>query len=170
MANPRVMAAHVENWNTWRRRDFARVDDTEAFHLGALAPTAVVALENAGTKLSSADVVVTAERFKHLARDTKAEGGRALYTADLARLPEIIASPRAVLRDRKKPDDLLLVFDPVDEARKGKVVVRVNYWKYVKLDGGEKRKIKSISVRSAGYVGKRNLGSPLHDLIEGEIE
>ena len=77
----------------------------------------------------------------------------ALDDDDIDRWPEIFASPDEVLYDTERPGDLIYVFTPSnDVARKGKVVVRINYTARIAIDGAPRRNVTTNSVRSAGYV------------------
>ena len=94
-----------------------------------------------------------------MTRDAKRDRGQALDDADLDRLPEILAEPRAVLLDTEgKSPALLYVFDG---ERSGKIVVRVNF--------ATSRKGQTNAIRTAGYVHEDHLRGRRHVLIEGEI-
>ena len=98
----------------------------------------------------------------HMTRDAKRARATALADDDLDRLPEIIARPKAVLfEEARKGPTLLYVFDPLEDTRRGKIAVRVNF---------ATAKGKTNAVRTAGYVEAKNLRDQRHTLIEGELE
>ena len=95
----------------------------------------------------------------HLGHLTRAT---ALTNADLDRLPEIMAEPRAVLFEtQKRGSTLLYVFDPIEDTRKGKIAVRVNF---------ARRKGATNAVRTAGYVDSGNLRESRYTIIEGSVD
>ena len=98
-------------------------------------------------------------------------GGAALDDADLDRLPAIIARPHAVLHDTERPGELLYVFEPaIEDGRKGKVIVRVNFTDRLKLDGADRASVTTNSVRSAGYVQARDLPESRYRPVQGAVE
>ena len=100
----------------------------------------------------------------HTTRPAKRARGQALTDADLDRIPEILAEPRAVLFDDATKDSALLyVFDPLDDERRGKIVVRLDF-------AAAKSEGVTNAVRSAGYVQAENLRDPSHTLIEGALD
>ena len=95
-----------------------------------------------------------------MTRDAKRARGQALDDADLDRLPEILADPRAVLLDTEVESPVLLyVFDG---ERSGKIVVRVNF--------ATSRKGQTNAIRTAGYVPATNLRMGRYTVIEGEVD
>ena len=96
-----------------------------------------------------------------MTRDAKRARAAALADDDLDRLPEIIARPKAVLfEEARKGPTLLYVFDPLEDTRRGKIAVRVNF---------ATTKGKTNTVRTAGYVLDDNLREPHLTLIEGAL-
>ena len=167
LARGRPLAAANRGWREWREATPGSGVDNE-FELGTLSTGVVEALG------SEAAVTITRQRVGHLLRDSKVRGLRALGQADFDRLPEIVNRPTAVLRDRNDPHMVLLTFDPIDKAaagRRGKVAVWVDYSTHRREgEGGIRRKVKTNSVRSAGYVEAHNLREPQYEVLEGEVE
>ena len=154
-----VRRALGEQWRHWRRAEPGSGEDRIA--VGALSPGVVAALAERGDPPATAAMTVDRRAL-----------GQALDDADLDRIPEILANPRAVLFEApKEGPTLLYVFDPdaaprtprQDQAdeRRGKIVVRVNF---SSAEG------VTNAVRSAGYVDARNLRDPSQTLIEGELD
>ena len=83
-------------------------------------------IESKGLTPSTNDIVIPDSRLLRMRRDTKREAGIALPESVIQRLPELLYSPKAVLweRDRK---GLLYVFDVPGDARKGKIVIKIEY-------------------------------------------
>ena len=73
--------------------------------------------------------------------------------ADLARLPDVLRRPEAVLFDgSQKTPVLLYVFSPAQESGKGKLVVKVNVYRTGRVVGKDnlKRKVRVNAVRTSG--------------------
>ena len=144
----------------------------ERFVAGGLTTTILGNLREKGIEPLSAALTVRDVEVSHMLRDAKARAttrdGRpkALSEDDVRRLPEILASPKAVLFDTEDPA-LLYVFDAPDPRRDfGKVVVRVGFEEKVRIDG-ERRTVATNSVRSGGLVDKLNLDTDRYERWEG---
>ena len=170
LARPAVLLEMVEQFRRWRRREPGYGEDRIA--VGALSPGVVAALAERGDPPATAAITVDRRAAQHMIRPARQARGQALDDADLDRIPEILAAPRAVLFEApKEGPTLLYVFDPdaaprtprQDQAdeRRGKIVVRVNF---SSAEG------VTNAVRSAGYVDARNLRDPSQTLIEGELD
>ncbi len=168
LAAPRTLAALRGNWNDWRRQGGG---SAEAFSLGAIPPASVKALAQLPEPidLQTALVTIAQRDLSHLTRETKRQRGAVLVEADLARLPDIIAQPKATLWDTRDPA-LLFVFEPTSAAAAGKVVVRVKYTDRLQLDGKPRQTLTSNAVRTAGYVAAENLQENRYVLLEGELD
>lgn len=145
------------------------------FTLGAIPPRALTRLAERGRIPESAGVTIRDVELLHLDRDAKRAArtatGRqkALPRADIERLPEIIAAPRALLWDTQDPA-MLYVFDPTDTAGTGKVVVRVDFVEKVReTASGKRRRIRTNSVRTGGVVDVAQLRSSRYELLEGGL-
>ena len=80
----------------------------------------------------------------------------------LDRLPEVLASPEAVLLDTDGAGrTLLFAFRPV-EREAGKVAVRIDF--------REGRRPLANAVRSAGYVRRSNLRDPRYVVLDGALD
>ena len=160
LARPRMLRDLGEQWRRWRRREPGYGADRIA--LGALSPQAVEALGKRGDTPGTATVTIDRRALGHMTRDAKRARASALADDDLDRLPEIIARPKAVLfEEARKGPTLLYVFDPLEDTRRGKIAVRVNF---------ATAKGKTNAVRTAGYVKERDLRDQRHTLIEGSLE
>ena len=158
LQRPSVLRALGEQWRRWRRKEPGS-DLQNRLEVGALSPMTLAALTERGAPPATVAVTVDRRALGHMTRDVKRDRGQALDDADLDRLPEILAEPRAVLLDTEgKSPVLLYVFDG---ERSGKIVVRVNY---VAAEG------QTNAIRTAGYVPARTLRDTRHTLIEGELE
>ena len=153
-----VLRALGENWRRWRRSE-PGPDLQNRFEVGALSPKTVAALTERGDAPVTVAVTVDRRALGHMTRDPRRARGQALDDADLDRLPEILAEPRAVLLDTEgKSPVLLYVFDG---ERSGKIVVRVNY---VAAEG------QTNAIRTAGYVHEESLRGRQQVLLEGEMD
>ena len=93
-----------------------------------------------------------------------------LTSADLDRLPDGIARPRAVLYDTQRRG-LVFAYDATAPAKEVvKVAVQPNMPQKLKLDGRPRELVTSHSVRTAGYVRRHNLAESRYRLIEGSLE
>ena len=159
LARPRLLREHGEQWRRWRRREPGYGADRIA--LGALSPQVVEALAERGDTPGTATVTIDRRALGHMTRDAKRARAAALADDDLDRLPEIIARPKAVLfEEARKGPTLLYVFDPLEDTRRGKIAVRVNF---ATAEG------KTNAVRTAGYILDDNLRQPHLTLIEGAL-
>ena len=133
----------------------------------ATIPAAVrTRLAELGAAPQSDTIEVTATRLRHLARGGKASAGRALLPADVQRLPELMAAPRAVLRDRST-GALVYVLDlPARPGgrqgpRLGKVVVKLG-------TRGKRGLVNAIA--TAGLESLADLRrTAVYELLDGTI-
>ena len=170
LERPRVLEALSREWREWRPVGVGGGTQHEMFVLGALSQRVMSVLrERQGVEVESASVTITRGALRHTQRDTKARRGRALDDADLDRLPEIVAHPKAVLYDREEPDTILFVFDPAGEGEAGKVVVSVGFEAH-RREAGIKRKSVSNAVRTTGYVDAANLRERRYEALDGVVE
>ena len=162
LQRPSILRALGEQWRRWRRRE-PGYEQKNRLEVGALSPATVAALTDRGSPPVTAAVTVDRRALGHMTRDARRDRGQALDDADLDRIPEILAEPRAVLFEtRPEGPTLLYVFDPLDDERRGKIAVRVNF--------ATSRKGQTNAIRTAGYVPARTLRDTRHTLIEGELE
>ena len=158
LQRPSILRALGEQWRRWRRREPGS-DLQNRLEVGELSPATVAALTERGDAPVTAAVTVDRRALGHMTRDAKRDRGQALDDADLDRIPEILADPRAVLLDTGVDDPVLLyVFDG---ERSGKIVVRVNY---VAAEG------QTNAIRTAGYVKATHLREGRYTVIEGEVD
>ena len=172
LARDPVLEALGGEWRRWRRDAAGRGRQAEAFTIGAMDWETMGWLQSGqGVEVENAAVTVTRGELSHATRADKAARGAALDDDDIDRLPAIIARPDAVLYDTERPDELLYVFEPANDAnRKGKVVVRVNFTAKLKLGGPDRAGVTTNSVRTAGYVQAGNLRDARYERIRGSVE
>ena len=113
-------------------------------------------LQALDTRPQSAAITVTQQVIQHMLRDSKVAGGRAVPAGLLRNLPDLLARPRAVLRDRRA-GDLVYVFDVPGDPRAGKLVVRLDYSQRSRVPGGQREQLVTNAIRTAGLVANRNL-------------
>lgn len=144
--------------------------DGESRIVGALSPAVLDELERRGLLPSTGAISVSSREVLHLLNDGKALDGKALDATDILRLPEIIARPIAILRDRRD-GRLLYIFEPaVRDPRDGKVVVAVEYRGRLPSPNSSRSKGTINAVRSAGYVARDILTDPaFYEIIAGEV-
>ena len=163
LSAPRSLPALSAEWRRWRAEHAGRKPAGEAFKAGALSPGTLRALAARDISPATAQIVATDRALAHMTRASKASRSAALSDADLDRLPEILARPKAVLLDTEAKgagDWLVYVFDA------GKVTIRVNFRE--KVAGG--RRIAANAVRSAGYVQPGNLREARYTVLEGSLD
>ncbi len=110
--------------------------------------------------------------MNHITRPGKVKRGATLTAEDLDNLPDNIANPLAVLRDTRSENKnmLLYVFNPLNDERRGKIVVQVNYSEKLQIGDAEREMITSNSVRTAGYVSLSDLQSDQDEILHGVLE
>ncbi len=169
-ATRRALAEDFRTWLAERVQAHPRSDGSWRA-LGALPPEVVGELARRGAEPPSAGVAITARQLGHLIRDAKAAAGKALSVADLQRLPEIVDTPEATLRDRAD-GSILLVFTPIDgqEARQGKLVIQLGFVDRVRQRDGERVRAVFNAVKSGGLVPAQALRDPArYELIDGRV-
>ena len=166
-----VMEALGDEWGRWRRGG-GRGRQAEVFTLGAMAQGTMAWLRGQkGVDVATAAITVTRRELSHATRADKVRRGAALDDDDIDRLPVIVARPDAVLYDNERPEELLYIFEPANDAgRKGKVVVRVNFTDRLAVDGADRASVTSNSVRTAGYVQAGDLPASRYERISGTVE
>ena len=172
LARGTVLDALGDEWRRWRGEAAGRGRQAEAFTVGSLRADVMGWLRREKqVEVANAAVTITRGELAHAGRASKTARGAALDAADLDRLPAIIARPEAVLYDTERPGELLYVFTPADDAaRKGKVVVRVNYTDRLKLGEAARASVTTNSVRSAGYVQAGDLPESRYEPVRGAVE
>ena len=132
--------------------------------VGALSAGVLAALEARGLAPSTARITAARRDIAHALRDRKAARGQAVSSADIDRLPEVLARPRAVLLDAGEGVPVLLyTFDaPVGGGRAGKFVIRVRR----PTDRGR----ETNRFITAGHVGIENLRGGQYTLLDGSLD
>ena len=145
----------------WRRAEpGAHAPDPTA--VGALSPSVLAALDARGLAPSTALVTAARRDIAHALRNRKVERGQAVSDADIDRLPEVLARPRAVLLDaRGNAPVLIYVFD-APGGRAGKFVVRVRR--------PADRARETNRFVTAGYVHKDALRHRRYTPLDGSLD
>lgn len=162
-ALPGLVADDFKRW-------VAGIDPTrpagEVRPIGLLSPKVVAGLKDAGREPTSAAVMIRDHDVAHMLRDAKA--GKTIGVDDIARLPEILAKPEAVLLD-VGTDGLIYVFASPDGG-KGKVVVKVDYTiKTRDPETGRRASSKTNLARTAAREDVRSLRDHArYQLLDGE--
>jgi SPP1 gp7 family putative phage head morphogenesis protein len=130
--------------------------------VGAMEPGILEAAIGAfGDPPSSAALIATDDQLRHALRDTKG-----LPDDLVARLPAIVAAPKAVLLDTQDPALLY-----VAEAAGGqlvKFVWRLDFTRQIRA-GARRAKAPMNDFRTAGLVDAGDLKQPRYHLVEGAI-
>jgi len=129
---------------------------------GALSPDVVEALLARGIVPASAAITVTQKRVMHMLRDVKSAK---VPTGLLRDLPQMLRSPRAVLRDQDN-GTLLYVFDAGDQP--AKLIVQLDFRSKARRDA-KSEEIITNAVRTAGLVEEHNLREPRLELLAGSL-
>ena len=173
LGNPRALPALSAEWRRWRALRSGCKPAGEAFEAGALPLPVVDALRKRGVEPATAQVAIWDARLEHLTD----KGGRAaaLDGADLDRLPEILARPKAVLLDTsdeaKGGPWLVFAFDPAADGREaGKAMVWANFTRDARKDGAARARLAANAVRSAGYLRWADLRERRYVVLDGALE
>ncbi|MHC8441066.1 MAG: PBECR3 domain-containing polyvalent protein [Candidatus Eutrophobiaceae bacterium] len=111
---------------------------------------------------SNAAILLSDKQISHMLREKKKERGTAFSQDDIQRIPNIIASPEAILYDKEDPA-LLYVFSSQEKKRKGKLVVRIDRRATI-------QKAVNNEVRTGGLINPGDLPLSRYDRIQGNIE
>ncbi len=160
-----------QDFVTWSERVLReRRSDGSSRVIGALSTEVMDWLAARHEAPATPELTVTAKQMLHMSRPAKAAVGRGISLQDLRRLPELLAKPLAVLRDRED-GNLVMVFEPSDpqEQRRGRLIVQLGM--SIKARGTFGAPRRSINgVKSASLVpakALRNAGR--YELISGKL-
>lgn len=132
--------------------------------IGALDAPTLEALAARGVSPRSGAIVIKDDRLTHMTRETK----RAPIPAETIRsLPELMAKPRAILRDRRD-GDLLYVLD-VEGSTARKLVIRLDLRQKAQTPVGRAR-FTANAVRTAGDVDVARLRSSQYEVVTGSLD
>lgn len=136
---------------------------------GTLSRDVLDALAARSMKPASGAITVDQRAVRHMLRDTKDRLGTAAPAQVLRTMPELLASPRAVVLDLRD-NSLVYVFDVPGEERFGKLAVRINHSRQVRPPGGRSQRIETNAVRTAGLVEERVLtDTNFYQLVSGTL-
>lgn len=137
--------------------------------VGTLDQAVLEALAQRGIQAQSGAITLTQSQAGHMVRDAKAAAGKAVSADTLRDMPELLASAKAVLRD-KRDGALLYVFDAPGDPRLGKLVVRIDFAEGTRPPGGKKTRIVTNSIRTAGLVDVSILETPnVYEVLTGAL-
>ena len=137
--------------------------------VGLLTEPVLQGLAARGVAPQNAAITVSDRALAHMLRDAKAARGSALPEDAIRGLPEALASPRAVLWDKRDPA-LVYVFDAPVDPRSGKFVLRVDFAEKARDRDGLRRPSVTNAVRSGGMVDPVSLTRPQeYDILEGAM-
>ncbi len=154
------------SWQSWHRASPPGTRaNNDVIALGAIAAGLQKQLaDTLGRPLQSSLITLRRKELEHSLRPTKQNRNQALSSADLDRLPDILAAPAALYRDTQ--DQALLYIFETDRAGKvGKLVVRANYRDRMKPGQTPAKTRTSNAIRTAGYISPRNLADPRYELL-----
>lgn len=132
LARPTALRALDTGYAEWQRHVLAERRATNAtVPVGALDADLVKQMTAAGIEPATAPILARDVEVLHALRDTKPATSAvgkpiALQPDELAHLPSMLASPRAVLLDRVA-GVLFYLVDASDRREAGKVIVAINY-------------------------------------------
>ena len=168
---PIARIAGRQDFSAWSDRVLRdRRPDGSSRVVGQLAPDVMQWLAERNAKPASAELTVTAQQLLHMSRPAKVASGRAIALADLRRLPELLAKPLAVLRD-KEDGNLVMVFEPSepDEARHGRLIVQLGMTIKARAPFGAGRR-EINGVKSASLVPRQALqNAGRYELVSGAL-
>ncbi len=153
----------LPGYKAWANDVFVRDKNMGDLHVvGYINDNTIVHAENNGVKVSDATITMSDSRLRRMLKPKNRRSGKALVPeAELLKLPIHLASPEAILWD-KKEKSVVYVFDIKHKNNsRGKFFVRLNF-----KQAGE----YTNSVRSAGVVDNVNLtDTNNYELLEGKL-
>jgi len=135
--------------------------------IGAFSPRTVERLSDFDQSPENAAITISDKEVLHLLRDVKKSRNQALSQSFVRDLPTEIASAKAVLFDMTDPA-LIYVFD-TENAQKGKLVMRIDYYQRVRGSDGKRRDVRVNAARTGGIVKPENLWQKRYRLLDGSL-
>jgi len=112
-------------------------------------------IRNLGGTVAGAEIKILGKDLAHAMRQCKSSRGASVPLADILNLPCIIASPKAVIYDKKNKNTIFVFAPNTGDGRLGKIVV--------KAKGSVNRAI------TAGLVSVRDLNASRYLVIKGSL-
>lgn len=144
--------------------------------VGALRPDVLEALAGRGIVPASAGVVLRQQTAVHLVRPAKEAP---LPSAMLRRLPQLLRTPRAILREvgsdgrprrARQGEVLIYVFDVPGEQRLAKLAIQLDYQTKGLTPDRERRGIVANNILSGGLVSRADLANGgFYELVAGTL-
>lgn len=167
---PVVLPALQRGFDAWSRQvdlpDFRVTGERRA--IGLISPAAEAALRSTGTDVRAAALTISDRELRHAQRPGKRLRDQPVPSAVLARLPSILARPKAILLDQR---DLALVYvaDVPGETRLAKFIFKPFRQRGQDL-GKATQRLDVTAFVSAGLVEPGNLSDPrLYRLVSGSL-
>lgn len=135
--------------------------------IGAFSPRTVERLSDFDQFPENAAITIGDKDVLHLLRDAKKTRKQAVSESFVRNLPTELANATAVLFDTEDPA-LVYVFD-TQESRKGKLVIRIDYYQRIRDAQGKSHKVRVNAARTAGIVQPENLRDQRYKLLDGQI-
>ncbi len=143
--------------------------DRGTFVVGVLDPSLLAAARARNVDPTSAAITVHQNQFTHAIRPAKKARGADVPADLLARLPELLAHPKAVLWDKQDPA-LIYVVDVPGDPRLGKLVVRFDVAGKLSAPDMKRAAIVSNAFRTASLVDRAALeNTGTYELLSGEL-
>lgn len=159
-AYPAQRATSTAEFRRWRLAA-PGPDAPDPMPIGELSPKVLAELRQQGHASATAQVTVSRRAAAHAIRDTKAPG-QLVEEADIDRLPEILARPRAVLLETQRGNPMLLYVFDGPGRKAGKIVVRVRQ--------PTDRAKETNRVTTAAYVDAARLRQSRYILLDGSLD
>lgn len=137
--------------------------------VGALDRDVLAALDRRDIQPQSGAITIDQRTVRHILRDAK--GPRAVDPAQLRQLPDLIAHPKAVLRDLRDRHHgtLLYVFDAPD-GQLGKLVVRLDFSRRMRSVDATRQTIIANAIRTASIADISVLrDTATYELLSGSL-
>lgn len=135
--------------------------------IGAFSPRTVERLSDFDQFPENAAITIGDKDVLHLLRDAKKTRKQTMPESFVRNLPTELANARAVLFDTEDPA-LVYVFD-AEQDRKGKLVVRIDYYQRIRDAQGKSHKVRVNAARTAGIVQPENLRGERYLTLDGKL-
>ena len=161
MAHPAPRTSSAAEFRRWRLAE-PGPDAPDPMPIGELSPKVLAGLRRLGHAPATALVTVSRRSVAHALRDEK-PSIQLVEEADIDRLPEIVARPRAVLLETNRGNPMLLYVFDGPGRKAGKIVVRVQQ--------PADREKETNRMTTAGYIELDTLEDRTkYTLLDGSLD